>query len=291
LATEAFAARVVVLENITCPYCAADLGPANSDRDHLIGRRFVPRGSLDRSWNLILQACKVCNNRKSDLEDDISAITMQPDAAGRFARDDERLVVDAQRKSAKSISRLSGKTVLASSETVSIKTDLMPGVKSEFTFEGPPQLGHERAMELARFHLSGLFYWLTFQESESKGYYWLGDGFLLQVSTREDWGNDEAVGFMNLVSKWQCRLVVSAADGFFKAAFRRHPDDKTCWSWALEWNERVRTVGFLGDSAVVHEIAMSLPKLRRQSLETSDGRKFRFRTESALSPDLDCLFL
>lgn len=280
----------VVLKNITCPYCAGELNRFNSSRDHLIGRAFVPKGTLDRSWNLILNACKACNNRKSDLEDDISAITMQPDAAGRFAREDERLSIDAHRKSARSVSRRSGKPVLKSSETIKIDGELLPGVRTEFIFESPPQLGCERAMELARFHLSGLFYWLTFHESESKGYYWLGSGYLLQLAVRGDWGNDEAIGFMRLVSNWQARLIASAADGYFKAAIRRHPKNEVCWSWALEWNECVRAIGFLGEPNVVREVANTLPKLEKRHLKTSDGNKFLFRTEVPLDPDLDCLF-
>ena len=42
----------------------------------MIGRRFVPKGKLNNQWNLIVRVCIKCNNKKSDLEDDISAISM-----------------------------------------------------------------------------------------------------------------------------------------------------------------------------------------------------------------------
>jgi hypothetical protein len=95
---------------------------------------------------------------------------------------------------------------------------------------------------------------------------------------------------MRTVSNWQDRLIVGAADGYFKAAIRRHPKDEICWSWALEWNESVRAVGFLGQPEVVHEVVQSLPQLNERPLETTDGKKLRFRTETPLDPEIDCLF-
>src|SRR5689334_12269149 len=64
------------LNNITCPYCGIDLVQQNAIKEHVVGRRFVPKGKLAHSWNLILQACRQCNEKKSDLEDDISAISL-----------------------------------------------------------------------------------------------------------------------------------------------------------------------------------------------------------------------
>jgi hypothetical protein len=60
------------LDNVTCPYCGTALTSKTRTKEHVIGRRFVPVGSLDREWNLILQACGPCNRHKADLEDDIS---------------------------------------------------------------------------------------------------------------------------------------------------------------------------------------------------------------------------
>jgi hypothetical protein len=56
--------------------------------EHVIGRRFVPKNTMFGQWNVILRACRECNTAKSELENDISAITMQPDASGQFAVDD-----------------------------------------------------------------------------------------------------------------------------------------------------------------------------------------------------------
>ena len=89
--------------NTTCPYCAANLAEVERTREHVVGRRFVPRGKHDKQWNLLLFACRKCNNKKSELEDDISAISMQPDSFGRFADDDSVLREEAARKAKNSI--------------------------------------------------------------------------------------------------------------------------------------------------------------------------------------------
>ena len=75
--------RAIVLRNLTCPYCGDRFDPETSAaKEHVIGRRFVPRGCFAGQWNLILNACERCNRNKGDLEDDISIITMMPDVTG-----------------------------------------------------------------------------------------------------------------------------------------------------------------------------------------------------------------
>jgi hypothetical protein len=69
----------IVLENLTCTYCGTSFARVGYTKEHVIGRRFVPKGKLNKHWNLIVRACESCNTRKSDLEDDLSSIFMQPD--------------------------------------------------------------------------------------------------------------------------------------------------------------------------------------------------------------------
>lgn len=75
--------RAIVLRNVACVYCGTSLTKETTTRDHVIGRRFVPKGKFAARWNLIINACEPCNNGKAELEDDISAITLQPDLWGR----------------------------------------------------------------------------------------------------------------------------------------------------------------------------------------------------------------
>src|SRR6266852_1995241 len=72
--------KATKLANITCVYCGREETSEQPLTDeHVVGRRFVPKGSFATGWALIARACEDCNNEKSDLEDDISAITLIPD--------------------------------------------------------------------------------------------------------------------------------------------------------------------------------------------------------------------
>src|SRR5271154_4986865 len=101
--------KPIILDNSTCVYCGTTLEADNTTREHVVGRKFVPKGTLDRQWSLIVQACRACNEAKADLEDDISAVTMQPDVLGRHASQDDLLIRESVRKAGGSVSRWTGK--------------------------------------------------------------------------------------------------------------------------------------------------------------------------------------
>jgi hypothetical protein len=47
-------AKTVRLYNSTCVFCSRPFGKeVKRTADHIVGRRFVPRGSLNGHWNLI----------------------------------------------------------------------------------------------------------------------------------------------------------------------------------------------------------------------------------------------
>ena len=234
----------VVLNNGTCWYCGSRFGDPGVvwTKEHAIGRRFVPRGKLDRRWNLIGWACRKCNGRKADLENDISAITMQPDQSGRYSES--------------SFSRLTGKPVKDSRERITLRGPYAPGVEFKFEATAGPQVSSARAYELARMQLMALFYFLTFDPQTRTGRYWRGNFIGVMETARSDWGNPVMRGFADTVVNWDASLLVSTADGFFKAAIRRHAE-VPCWSWALEWNMKYRIVGFFGDRATAETIVFS----------------------------------
>jgi hypothetical protein len=280
--------RAVVLRNITCPYCGKEFGASNPTREHLVGRRFVPKGRLNQNWNLILNACAPCNNYKSELEDDLSAITMQSDAFGRYAAADQNLQMEAARKGAKSVSRSTGKPIDQSRESFTIEGSPMPGVQVRFGLTGLPRAEPERVFELARLQLAGLFYWITFSSDQRKGGFWVGGSFGLQYTFRADWGNDLNRAFMNEVFRWEDRLFVGTADGYFKAAIRRHPVE-SCWSWALEWNKNLRVTGFFGDEITALRVLKNFPRLEYTEIRSNDAI-WRHREEVSLAEDEDVLF-
>lgn len=278
----------ILLDNETCVYCGTQLNH-DATKEHVIGRRFVPKGKLNRQWNLIVRACKACNNAKSELENDISAISMQKDAWGRHVHEDESLILDSVRKANNSISRRTGRRIKDSSEQISLKAPLGHGAEFTFTVTAPPQVDSERVYALCRLQLIAFFYWLTYNNTTKRGHYWLGGYYPLLESISTDWGNVVHKAFMDGVVEWEPRLMASSADGFFKVAIRRHPD-ASVWSWALEWNKKYRIVGFFGEKVPVQNIVDTFPPLHATQIAKGPNYWLRSRSDVPLKPEEDKLF-
>ena len=260
----------VRLHNSTCVYCGIALTPDVCTKEHVIGRRFVPKGKLQGNWNLIVNACKPCNRRKSDLEDDISAVSLQSDAWGRFGHGDEEAILEATRKGARSKSRRTDRPVKDSHEERTVKIPFGRSVNITIGFTSPPQVDDCRLFELAHFHLVGFFYLITFDEIHQRGGYWPGGFYPLLASPRSDWGNPLNLAFMKTVIQWEPRLFGCTAGGFHKIAIRRHPDED-CWSWALEWNRNYRLVGLFGDERAARETVSTFSRIRPHALGEGTG--------------------
>lgn len=279
----------VILGNKTCVYCGALLTPSNNTKDHVIGRRFVPKGKLDGQWNLIVRACKGCNVKKSDLEDDISAITMQADAWDNYSANDDTLKKEAVRKAKNSISRRSGKPVMESKEEIEIKIPVSPVAEVTFNFTSPPQIESDRMYELARMHVMAFFYWVTFNKETKRGGFWLGSFFPVLEAPRSDWGNAVHKSFMEAVENWEPRVLVRGTDGFYKLVIRRHPT-AVCWSWAIEWNQNYRVVGFFGQEEPAKAMVSNFPSIGLQLLAQGENYHLRYRDEKTLEVEADSLF-
>lgn len=279
-----------LLNNETCVYCGAVLSKKERTKEHVIGRRFVPTGVLANSWNLIVWACGPCNNRKSSLEDDLSAISMQPNAWGQQASDDDVLRLESERKARNSFSSRTGRSVANSVERIALSASLGPGVKMSFNLTAPPQADSHRIFELARMQLMAFFYWLTFDEESRRGRFWPGKLFCLIEAQRKDWGNVEHVSFMRAVVGWETRLIApELANGFFRVAIRRHPAEM-CFCWAFEWNKNFRILGFFGEETAVAEQLTKVPRIKVERIHVDGNSRMLFRTEVPLQPDDDVLF-
>jgi hypothetical protein len=276
----------IFLDNTTCVYCGTSFEDGTRTKEHVIGRRFVPKGKLDGQWNLIVWACRLCNGHKADLENDISAITMQPDATGKFSNSDQILVAEAERKGQKAFSHRTGKPVNASRENLTVKIPFAPGIEFTFGLIAEPQADSDRLFELARLHVMAFFYWVTFNPSSKVGGFWQGGFFPVLEVARADWGNHIHRAFMHTVVGWEARVIAVGASGLFKIAIRRHPSAE-CWSWALEWNQKYRLVGFFGDCAAAEIIVKKLPHLEMTGL----GKSLRYHRETPLSEADDKMFL
>jgi len=285
------------LRNTTCIYCGRPFGTERRrTKEHVIARRFVPHVSFDGQWNLIVNACSKCNGAKSDLENDVSAISMQPDVFGQSQTDDSAYLEKAKSKGKGAVSRRTRKPVIDSQETIEVNGELMPGLSISFKCTGAPRIPQDRAFLLAHFQMTAFFYWITYQAESKRGCFWPGGFAPIALVRRRDWGNDQIVGFHELISKWPYRLHTICADAYFKALIRRSPrEGPPLWAWALEWNRSHRVIGFFGDSTAAQVAFDELPALKKKIIERGvhpEKGPFvtRYREEVPLAEGRDYLF-
>lgn len=277
--------KATILDNVSCAYCGSEETPSNPfTNDHVIGRRFVPKGSFAKGWSLIVRACLRCNNEKSDLEDDTSAITLHP---WRGPEKRDPAVADhARRKAIGSFSRLTARPVSKSFDEQIIRSRLMSAVDVSFNLISPPQLDPERVACLARMHLQAFFYLMSYNAAARKGGFLPGTvGILSQVSY-SDWGNPQIIRFAELTRAWDARAFGGGADGHFQIMIRRAPTDVGLWSFALEWNASLRVIGFFGDLAAAQKYVNALPDLEWKRIDANR----RYRQEIPIDPEKDVLF-
>jgi len=277
------------LHNVVCPYCGVALTKENTTKEHVIGRKFVPKGTLENQWNLILNACRPCNNEKSNLEDDISAISMQPSVSGNHFSDHPQLAVDAVRKRKKTLSRHTGKVVGESTTSTTIEGQLAPGLTATFKMRGQAQVAPDRLFELARLQSQAFFFLITYDHSENRGYWWKGKFAPVQAVSRLDWGNERAVTFMSETQSWDPRLLGHVAEGHFRIVIKKHPQNDI-WSLALEWNGNFRVMAVCGDEEPLKDFLDRMPILKMHTISQTQDRVVRFRAEKSLAPDCDILF-
>lgn len=284
--------KAVRLYNIACLYCGRRFGPSlKRTTEHIIGRRFVPLGSLDQHWNLIASACLDCNRLKSSLENDISAVTMQPDVLGRHPQDDEVLRQEAIRKGAGSISELTKRCVAESQEILALETPLLEGVptaRMKLSFTGPPTMDDDRAYRLAWYQVAGFFYWITYKKEKRVGCHWLGSYMPLMMVRESDWGNTLMRSFQDLVSSWDYRVF--GVGDYFSVCIKRSPDSRPLWSWALEWNRTFRLIGFAGNEEAAKQAAKNLVWPKNQTIPDGSNSCWWFRQEQHISDQDHRLF-
>lgn len=250
----------------------------------------MPVGSLNNNWNLILWACLKCNGRKSDLEDDIAAISMHFHTSGLPGMSDSRAQAEAQRRSSKSNSRKTGKAVAASGVELKLSANLGINAALTFSVNGPPQLDDERVCELARLQMMGFFYFLTYDKTKEIGHFWTGGFYPVHGTIRTDWGNPIHRAFMKQCQNWDYRLILNTAEGYFRALIRRHPTQE-CWSWAVEWNDSYRLVGYFGNLEAAKLLFAELPSLNLTSVLEGPKDWVRRRIEQPLAEEDDTLFV
>lgn len=287
------------LKNLNCLYCGTSFVQDDADRsltrEHVIARNFVPHVSFGKQWNLIANACHKCNNRKSDLEDDIGAITMQPDSFGSPPSDDPLFLSKAQSKARGSKSRKTGKPVSSSTENFAISGEFVSQASFTVNMVAGAQIEPKRAFALARFHIAAFFYFITYQKQQRVGGFWEGVFAPIALVPRGDWGNEQLLGFQDLIETWRWRLHAIGADSYFKAIIKKPRNHDSVWAWALEWNKNHRVFGFFGEEDACSGIYADLPVLQMQTVERRVDPKVgsvvtRFREQVPLPSGRDKLF-
>jgi hypothetical protein len=290
--------RLTRLRNRRCPYCGEEIGGSvESSVDHVIGRRFVPKGSLAKSWNLLVNSHKKCNAEKAEYENDISATTLQMFVANpsEDPLNANLLEAEAARKG-RARSSLTHRRVNESHSKKTIKGNL-GSAELAFTFLSPPSLAEERILRLAEMQVRGLSSLIFFDRNKMDFNYLPPCIGLVAWSGRGDWGNVRVKAFMETVRDWEHRLLgTGLAGGYFQAIIRKEPSQRPFWSWALEWNKTLRLMGFMGEDAEsLEKFAAKLPiptwDKYWQTDSPDQGQSFsRIRLETPLSPDEDKLF-
>jgi transcription elongation factor Elf1 len=278
----------LILKNSTCPFCGEELNDKNSNKEHVIGRRFVPKCSLNQNWNLILNSCKNCNNKKSDLENDLSAITLYSGLWHDQGDETKEVISEAKRKANGSFSRRTKKPVAESQEEFKVKTTFGEANIS-FGFTSAPQLDNNRLFSLSLMQLMAFFYFITYDKKLRKGFCWKGAYMPVHVAQKNDWGNVIQTSFMNAVIDWKLRWHGITADCFYKSVIRKHPRED-CWSWAIEFNKGYRAIGFLGNEDVAKEIYQSFEQPKKNTLVKSEKETVNYIKENRLGESVDIMF-
>lgn len=276
--------------NQHCLYCGQFVGensPVPSNREHLIGRNFVPAGYLGPTdFNFIFRACVECNRAKSDAEGHVSAIALHNSPA----RDNDTHVdAVAARKAEGAYYPGKKKQLVKDSSTTHTVDSSFGALQMSATLIAPPQLERERAATLAFRQTQALFSLVTAQDpANGAGLKILSDSEWQYVGfyPARDWGNPQLVEIANRVREWPCVAYIDTARGHFRAVLRAHKDPSREWFWAFEWNRAYRGVGAICRASELPPVFAGLPALRWIPLPGSR----RMREETPLDSNADILF-
>lgn len=293
--------KPIRLYNKHCPYCGYSLSSktVTSTVEHVIARRFVPKGFMENEWNLILNACSICNSYKASLENGLSAMsllsfdkqTSHPEAvANELARKTVR-----SKKSTNTPKAFHPETLVPVADSFhkfQIEGKLGP-LTMTFKMEATPQAFYSEQI-LAQLQLQAFFFLISNPtDAESSKHEFSNNPQLLREDhvhfffpgslKRNDWGNCKAVEVVKRTRDWKPLLIINSAKGFFKTEIRH---DGNFFFWALEWNQNFRQLGLLKRPGSYHKIEQDLPEEPFKYLSPN----LKGRLDINLDPSQDLLF-
>jgi hypothetical protein len=287
--------RSLKRSNQYCLYCGTFVGDGStgaSDKEHLIGREFVPTGEFgDGSlFNFIFRACQKCNGGKCDLERHVSTVTLYKSPARTKSKRHDSI---ACRKASKDYHPDKKGTLIEDSWESRDVTTHRSGIRMTFGLTAPPQEKLDYVRLLAFRHIQGLFSLITSRDPLSEEGTSLLSGEFFHFGgayNYGDWGNPQLVTIANRSQDIPCWANISTANGFFQAIMRRNVGQSGEWFWALEWNKSLRVVGAISLPDRTAEILSDLPELAWNETESEGFVKTRMRPEVPLDEQHDCLF-
>lgn len=282
--------RTLAESNQYCLYCSRCVGDGTvpSDREHVIGRSFVPDGSFGdgKAFNFIFRACVTCNSEKAAAERHISSVTLFVSPGRSEAPGIDEL---ARRKASRDYHPIErGKLVSEAHSEASIEL-AGAGITSRFGLVGPPQLD-AASVKLLAFRQTQAFFSLVTSTNPLRAeatrvlrpaHWWFGQYF-----SHSDWGNSWLLELARRIRGWSTPLLIVSASGFFRALLARDESRSGEWFWAFEWNKSLRVVGGIGGPEAQPHVFNGLPDLGWQTVAPGT----RIRAERALAPGKDDLF-
>ena len=281
--------------NQYCLYCGRFVGDGadvSSNKEHLIGREFVPTGEFGsgKLFNFIFRACEECNCAKSNVERHISSITLFNSPARRSLQVYNDLALRKAKKDYHPTKQ--GTLVEDSCDEFNITTQF-GSANISFGFSSPPQAYLKYIEFLAFKHIQGIFSLITSKNPlTADGTTLLNHKYFFFFSAYgySDWGNPHLLVIMERAHKIPCYANITTANGFFKAIMRREKGDLGEWFWALEWNKYIRIVGAIAQSDKTPALFDGLPSLDWKDFGIQDGARTRIREELPLDSEQDILF-
>ncbi|MBU1194081.1 MAG: HNH endonuclease [Proteobacteria bacterium] len=292
-------------DNVRCPYCGRDLNETpgiKRIKEHVIGRKFIPKTYLENEWNFIVDACDDCNNEKGWLENGLSTIstlklTGNSDLPIEVQDDLKRKIGNPGSDNifGKSKHPETNEPVANSFIETKIKGNLGKANIS-FSFTAPPQAPTSET-SLACYHIQAFFFLISNVNAndikKSKAFtqksIYLSKEYIkpLYILREPDWGNIPALELTKRTRNWRIFCNINTAKGFFRAVIRKSPDEeKSSFFWALEWNKSIRIIGMIMNSEQNYAVLENLPKEPLEKINSTVS----VRKERQIKKEDDILF-
>lgn len=231
------------ISNQICLYCGVPVGAGSiveSNEEHMVGRNFVPKGTMENAFNFSFRACKECNHDKSRLEDHVSGFTLLNTPS---VETNEKARKAAERKALNSIHPQKRIRMGDAHERQEIEFSF-GSATFKFGLIGQSRPAEDYIPQLAYYHIQALFSLVTTVENPATAAIRIlpPDQFrFFDYYLHSDWGNPQLNEFARRAAEVPCLATISTGADHFRACLRRCADKG--WLWALEWNKSIRIIG------------------------------------------------